>query len=476
MRKRNRVLGMNARSRFYLRENSKESREIADNKLRTKELLTAHGIGAAELLAVLKTPQEIESFQWNNLPSSFVIKPNRGFGGEGILVIFNRLKNGQWLTTRGRQLSAEDFSVQAHNILDGDYSLFNTPDVAIIERRLSVDPLFKRFGGEGIFDIRVIVYHNVPVMAMLRLPTKKSGGKANLAQGGLGIGIDVSTGMTTHVIVKSWLYEKEIEVHPDSGVHLRGVRVPYWAEILQTAVLSARVVGLQYCGVDISVDKKIGPVVLELNARPGLGIQVANMAPLGERLQRLQGLKVDSPERGIALSKELFAGEFDNEVASITGREVIGLIEPVVVVGKDAVVKHFKAKIDTGADRSSIDEAYARELGFSQAIDRFAELGIPQNLTEEQAHVIAQEHEQRLIKEDPDIIGLTVVSSSHGVSLRIRVPITVTLAGYKMDVEATVFDRSHLTYAMLIGKRNLSHFLIDTTKSPDVLKKPSKKK
>lgn len=471
MRKHNRVLGMNARSRFYLRENSAEARDIADNKLRTKELLVNAGIGAAELIAVLRTPQDVEQFAWEALPNSFVLKPNRGFGGEGIQVVYNRLKNGAWLTTRKREMSAADLIVHTHNILDGDFSLFTMPDIALIERRLSPEPLFRRFGSDGIPDIRVIVYHNVPVMAMMRLPTKRSNGKANLAQGGLGVGIDVTTGMTTHVITKSWLYEKEIDVHPDNGIHLRGVRVPYWPEILRTAVLAARVVGLQYCGVDISVDKKLGPVVLELNARPGLGIQIANMAPLGERLQRLHGLKVESAERGIALSKELFAGQFDSEVASITGRQVIGLIEQVAVVGKTERAQYFKAKIDTGADRSSIDESYARAFGFGEAIDRFAQLHIPEDLTDEEAHRIAQQHEQQLMRECSDIKGLTVVSSSHGVSLRIRVPLTVTLAGYKMDIEATVFDRSHLTYPMLIGKRNLSHFLIDTTKASETVKK-----
>ncbi len=465
---------MNGRSRFYLRENSATARDIADNKLRTKELLVQHGIGAAELIAVLRTPQDIEQFAWDALPNSFVMKPNRGFGGEGILVIFNRLKNGRWLTTRQREVSAEDFASHAHDILDGDFSLFNMPDVALIERRLSIDPLFKRFSVEGIPDIRVIVYHNVPVMAMLRVPTKKSQGKANLAQGGLGIGIDIATGMTTHAITKSWMYEKEIDLHPDTGMHLRGVRVPYWADILRTAVLSARVVGLQFCGVDISIDKKLGPVVLELNARPGLAIQVANMSPLGERLERIRGLNVETPDRGIAIAKELFVSSIDQEIASMTGRQVIGLIEPVTVVSTTEASKHFKAKIDTGADRSSIDQAFARDLGYGTAIDAFAALNIPEDVTEEEAHTYAQQHEQRLMAEYPEIKGMTVVSSSHGVSLRIRIPLTVTLAGYKMDIEATVFDRSHLMYPMLIGKRNLSHFLIDTTKSPDTVTKKKK--
>ncbi len=461
---RNNVLGLNARSAIYLRGNKKRARAIADNKIDTKKRLKKHGIATADMLAVIRERSEAREFDWESLPPSFVIKPNRGLGGEGILIIFNRLKNGNWLTTNKRQLTAEDLSVHVHNILDGNYSLLNTPDIALFEARLSIDPLYKRFSTQGIPDIRVVVYNNVPVMAMLRVPTKKSNGKANLNQGGLGIGIDIATGLTTHVVTKSFLYEKEIERHPDTNLSLRGVRVPYWSEILKTAVIASRVIGLKYAGVDISVDKKRGPVVLELNARPGLGIQVANMAPLQERLRRIHGLKVDTPERGISIAKELFAGRIEQRIASITGRHIIGLIEPITLFGKEKAIKKVRAKIDTGADNSSVDTALARELGYGDAIDLFDSYDIPEELTHEEAKERAREIEKNLIKENRDIQGLSIVSSSHGVSLRIRIKMAATLSGYKMNIEPTVVDRSHLKYPILVGRRNLAHFLIDTTK------------
>jgi len=37
-------------------------------------------------------------------------------------------------------------------------------------------------------------------MAMLRLPTKESGGKANLQQGAIGLGIDMASGVTTSAV------------------------------------------------------------------------------------------------------------------------------------------------------------------------------------------------------------------------------------------------------------------------------------
>lgn len=464
LKNRKKVLGINARSAIYLRGNKRKSRSIADDKLRTKELLIKHGIGAAELLGVIRDSNDLKEFDWESLPSSFVLKPNRGLGGEGIVIIYNRLKNGKWLGSGKRQYSAEDLTAHVQNILDGNFSLSNSTDVAVCEARLSIDPLYKRFAKYGIPDIRIIVYNNVPVMAMLRMPTKKSKGKANLMQGGIGIGIDVTTGMTTHAVTKGFLYEKEIDIDPETGSNLRGIRLPYWDKILKTAVLSSRVVGLKYGGVDISVDKKEGPVVLELNARPGLGIQVANMAPLRDRLSRLRGLKVKSPERGIAIAKDLFSGQFDARVEEVTGRQVLGLVESCYLKGKDDHRTTVKAKIDTGADDSSIDIQLARKLGFGDVIDMMQAQEIPHDMTKEEAQALVKKLQPKLRKENKALKRLSVVSSSHGVSIRPHVRLKARLAGYSMDIEPNIYDRGHLTYPILIGRRNLSHFLIDTTK------------
>lgn len=469
------ILGINARSSVYMRGNKKKARMIADDKLRTKELLSKHGIGVADMLTIIKDTNQLKDFDWETLPNSFVIKPNRGLGGEGILIIYNRLRNGQWLSSGGRQYSGEDLTAHVQNVLDGSFSLSNTPDVTLCEARLSIDPLYKRFAKYGIPDIRIVVYNNVPVMAMLRMPTKKSRGKANLAQGGIGIGIDVTTGLTTHAVTKGWLYEKEIEKDPETGINLRGVRLPYWDKILKMAVLSARVVGLKYCGVDISIDKKNGPVVLELNARPGLGIQVANMAPLRERLNRIRGLTVKTPERGIAIAKDLFSGQFDAQVENITGRQVIGLVETATLKAHENI-KTVKAKIDTGADDSSIDVELARELGFGELIDLFHQQEIPTDMTREEANAFASSLEPKLKKLNSDLSRLGVVSSSHGVSIRPYIKMRATVAGFSMNITPNIYDRGHLTYPILIGRKNLSHFLIDTTKqkAKKVIKKGKK--
>lgn len=457
---------MNARSRIYLRENRSLPRKIADDKLQTKTILAENNLSSAELITVLHDRNEVGNFDWDSLPDSFVLKPSRGLGGEGIIIVFNRLKNGNWLTTNKQELTAQDLEAHVLNVLDGNYSLSNVPDVALFEERLSIDPLYKRFSKHGIPDIRVIVYRNVPVMAMLRLATKKSRGKANLMQGGLGVGIDIATGLTNHVVQKSWLYERELERHPDTNAELRGVKVPYWDDILLLAVRSANAIGLQYAGVDISVDKKRGPVVLELNARPGLGIQVANMAPLRDRLRRIRGLNVKTPERGISIAKDLFAGQFDDEISALTGRIIVGLIEPAKLVGKDDKEKKILAKIDTGARSSSINESLARELGFGQAIDVFQSQveKIPGDLDKEAADDFVKEMEPALKKAHKDIAGISAVSSSHGLSIRMNIKLRMTIAGKTIRFNPNVYDRSHMTYSLLVGASDLTHFLVDPTK------------
>lgn len=65
--------------------------------------------------------------------------------------------------------------------------------------------------------------------------------------------------------------------------------------------------GLGYIGVDIVLDRDLGPLVLELNARPGLSIQLANKIGLLPRLQRIENfnqIPSSVPDR-VALAKEL---------------------------------------------------------------------------------------------------------------------------------------------------------------------------
>ncbi len=69
--------------------------------------------------------------------------------------------------------------------------------------------------------------------------------------------------------------------HPDSGVAVVGAQVPYWDPVLDAASACGPATGLRYVGADVVVDRDAGPLVLEVNARPGLQIQ--NVTGVGLR-------------------------------------------------------------------------------------------------------------------------------------------------------------------------------------------------
>lgn len=101
------ILGMNARNLKYIRtKNSREAMSLADSKLNTKNFLSARGIPFAENYMLISTTQELKDFSFRSLrASSFVIKPNRGSAGRGILVV-RRRKKRRYIV--GREVWTED--------------------------------------------------------------------------------------------------------------------------------------------------------------------------------------------------------------------------------------------------------------------------------------------------------------------------------------------------------------------------------
>lgn len=278
------VLGINGRNVGYtLRHNPRHLYPRVDDKLLTKRLCEEVGVAVPRTLAVAR-----HQFEIRRLPaalaehSSFVLKPVHGAMGSGILVVLGR--DGERLVLPGgRRISMEDLLYHASSILSGLYALAGQPDAAMVEERLEVHPTLRRIAVEGVPDVRVIVYRGVPVMAMTRLPTLRSGGRANLHQGALGAGIDLVTGELVRAVDRGRL----VAVHPDSGEVVVGHRIPEFGRVVAMAVRAVERTGLGYVGADLVLDAQRGPVVLELNARPGLAIQLANGTGLKPRLERI---------------------------------------------------------------------------------------------------------------------------------------------------------------------------------------------
>jgi alpha-L-glutamate ligase-like protein len=270
------VLGINARNTLYtLRCNPRSRYPLVDDKLASKRACQEAGIPVPKLLAVARVHLEAK-----RLPKllrgerSFVLKPARGAMGNGI-VLLRRAEDGS-LRRSGRPYSEAEFVYHAAGIISGLYSLAGHVDVAMVEECLEVHPGLAALVSEGVPDVRVIVYRGIPVMAMTRLPTRASGGRANLHQGALGVGIDLSTGRTVHAMLRN----RPVRSNPETGRTLLGHEIPSFDRVLEIAVAATDQVGLGYVGADVVVDAQHGPVILELNARPGLAIQIANRAGL----------------------------------------------------------------------------------------------------------------------------------------------------------------------------------------------------
>lgn len=458
------ILGMNARNLEFIRPfNLSRAKRLADDKLLSKKVLAKNDLPVPKLIAKISTRDELENFAWEKLPDSFALKPNRGFGGEGILVVYSRKKGraDAWVKADRSIVTIEDLKNHIRNIIDGAYSLSGTPDLAFFEERLQLLKLFKPYAFKGIPDIRVIVFNKVPVMAMLRLPTKMSGGKANLTQGAIGVGIDLATGTTTTAVInKSHI----IEYVPGARLLLSGLKIPRWKDILTLAVRAQEISGLGFLGADIAIDRERGPVFFELNARPGLSIQIANLAGLKERLEKVASLKIKTIARGIRVGMDLFGGEIEEELEDISGKKVIGTVEKVKLIGKDGREIETEAKIDTGAYSTSIDTELANELGFGDLVDFFNSLELPKDFKREEAKAIEESLRKKYAGQHPDLADIAVVYSSHGVTIRPKVSLRLILNETDISTQVNIVERQELKKDVLIGRRNLGKFLINITR------------
>jgi alpha-L-glutamate ligase-like protein len=401
----------------------------------------------------------LDRFSFKKLPKSFVLKPAYGLKGAGINIYYNRTKDGRLILANRQKHTLKDVRSHIKNILDGQYSLGSSPkpSVAIIEERVKMHSAFKLYSYRGIPDIRVIVCKNVPIMAMLRLPTEASRGKANLSLGAIGVGIDMGSGVTTTAYKDGRIIEKV----PGTDLRLSGIKIPYWTKILRISHKCQVKTGIKLLGVDIIIDKEKGPMVVELNARPGLSIQVANQAGLKDRLEKVKKLKNVSEDRAVRLAKDLFGGEIEEEIENISGREVIGLKEEVSLFGKDGVEVKAECKIDTGAHTSSIDKELVKSLGYAAAVEYFEKI-VPRDIIE--LDVEKRKKISDKLRKHQEIDKVIYIKSASGKDYRMLITIPAKINGRDFMMKATVADRAHLTHPVLIGTPDLKSFFIDTTK------------
>lgn len=413
---------MNARNFLYVRKyNPANAKKIGDNKLRTKRILIKEGIATTEIIKAFGNREAIRNFDWKLPREGFAVKPARGYGGEGIIV-FTSWNGIAGTTLSGEIINAGQLESHLFDIFEGEYSLQNLPDKAYVEERINPNKFFRKLTSIGLPDIRVILFNKIPVMAMLRLPTRESGGTANLHRGALAVAVDIRTGITKDAYGHGKFYDRI----PGTNVKARGIKVPEWDTVLKLSAQAQEAIGLGFAGIDIVFDAVKGPLVLEVNARPGLEIQRVNKASLRNRLERVEDIKVSSVERGVALGKSLFA-DFDFDAVETDAR-TLAVIEPVTFINHDEK-RVYEAKIDSGAYRTSVDWSVVREMKL-------------------------EVQKQKIF-----------IKSASGKQYRPAVKIQFVLAGKRVKTIATVADRKELLYPMIIGRRDIKGFLIDPSKN-----------
>ena len=479
----NQILGLNRRNQEYIRPyNSSFSKYIADNKILTKRILKKELIQTPEMYKLIRSKKQLQFLDWASLPKSFVIKPNKGTGGSGIIVFYGKKKGQEaWIRPNGTIMTQRDIVLHIENILEGRFSMGSKNDIAIIEERIKTDSLLKQYSYKGVPDIRIICFNLVPVMAMLRLPTKRSNGTANLHSGAICTGIDIGTGITTYSMhMKASAFRTDSYKLIDTTLDLAenkplgGIQIPYWDEILEIALKCQKASKLGYIGVDIALDIEKGPVVFELNARPGLGIQVANQAGIRWRLEKVKDLKIKGIKHGIRVAKNLFGGEIEGNIQAISGRKVLNITEKVFLYKKGTDItkvkrlktlnkESAKAFLDTGILTSRISSTLANRLGYIKATKDFENLNIPENLNSfKQAQEYIDKYEKE-INGHPDIKRFAKILEDGEIKIRPVFEIPIEISNTIKIVEFVSTNTYDSIYPVVIGRSELSGYLIDTS-------------
>lgn len=272
------VVGMNFRNRELVEAlNPRSEISVARNKIATKSRLEKHQVAVAPTIAVIEQARDIPKV-YDELCRSgraFVVKPARSAQGRGILLCRRATDDGIQ-TLSGKVLAGHELLFHFHQILHGEFSFGRPDDAILIEQLLETDTNWILPDLCGAPDLRIVICQDQFLLAMARLPTAASDGRANLHCGAVGIGIDLKTGLTRGGVHR----DRPIDCHPDTGAILANRPIQDFDICLELAKRCNRAFKLGFIGIDLMRDINLGPVVLEVNARPGLGLQIANRVGL----------------------------------------------------------------------------------------------------------------------------------------------------------------------------------------------------
>ncbi len=322
---------MNARNLRYIRtKNTTEWISLADSKLKTKHFLSSRWIPFAETYTTISSQQELKNFSFKSIKSDhFVIKPNKWSGWKWILIVKREKDN---YVIQNEIWTEDEIKLHVIDILHGSFSLYGSSDTTVIEELLVPWRDFLDYCKFGLADIRIIVYNYVPITAMIRMPTIHSGWKANLAQWGIWLGLNIANGQVISLFQDKRIYTNSFPIEHEK---LKERLLPFWDDILLFSSQVQMYTKLGYLALDWVITKN-WPKLLEINARAGLEIQNVNLVPLASRLKKVEDLKVMSPEKWVEIAKTLFHTE---TLFSEKGKNILYLKQKGMIWDKEVHIE-----------------------------------------------------------------------------------------------------------------------------------------
>ena len=351
------LLGLNARVLDYIKEyNDSTAKKMADSKIKTKEFLSAKWVSVVDTLLVVSNLKELEKINLDDLKLPFVVKPNAWFWGKWILIIDKKDASWNFVLNNWDVMTKKELLSHFQFILEWFFSLSWNRDKVIIEKKVILDSSIELLWKFWLPDLRVIVFNMVPVMAMFRIPTAESKWKANLHAWACWVWVDIATWKLTYITYK-WKNVKSVPWIWD----VRWIELPNWEKVLETAVKVQQITKIWFLGCDIVLDKQDWPLLLEMNIRPGLSVQLANLAPLKTRLKKVSGVFIDSVKKWVRLWRDLFWWNIEEKIQHISWKKVLWIKEYVSLTYQEKKYKYL-AYIKPSIDISLIDKNFLIDI------------------------------------------------------------------------------------------------------------------
>src|SRR5256712_734074 len=184
------ILTMVVRNRDFVAKYNPTGVMARAGKDAVRKLLQPYGIPVAQTYLTINRQGEMDSFRdWMSIHNTFAIKPDRGYGGGGILLLQKGGWDGGYYKNIG-VLDVPPLECPFRPPLDGEDHLDG--GAWRLGGLVAQDSSLRKIAPVGLADFRIISFLGYPVMAMMRIPTSSSGGKANLHSGAVAAGVQIS--------------------------------------------------------------------------------------------------------------------------------------------------------------------------------------------------------------------------------------------------------------------------------------------